>query len=351
MSALHHRTGSQHAGRERGFSLVELMVAMTLAGFLIVGAVQVYSDSSKSYGIHETASRLEESARYAFSVLEPDVRMASYWGLTKGSVSITGAAAQTAAAAIALAGAAATACGNNYGVDLVNTLEGNNDGYALGCQAFNNRPMPSSDTLTVRRASYLPSTVAAATIGPLRICSTRLSVTLVNVANNALTCPAAPGGAVNDLIVHAYYVDRDSSTAANVPTLYRKSLTYTALFAPTFVDEEILPGVEDLQVQFGIDPTGTTGIATQYVDALAAAALPAAAQIVAVRIWLLVRSDTPEQGFTDNRTYVYGNRSIATGTVASLTAGGAAGKAYAPADKYRRLLVSRTVMIRNDLGT
>ena len=67
----------QHAGLARGYSLVELMVAMTLSGLLIGGAMQVYSDSSKSYGIHETASRLEESARYAFSVLEPDVRMAN----------------------------------------------------------------------------------------------------------------------------------------------------------------------------------------------------------------------------------------------------------------------------------
>jgi len=331
----------------RGITLIEVMVSLTLAGLLIAGAVTVYSDSSKSYAVHETASRLEENARYAWSVMEPDIRMASFWGLTKGSAGIVNAAAQTAAAATALAGAAATACGTNYGVDLATTLEGSNDAYTLGCAAYNNRPMPTSDTLTVRRASYLPTSVAAGTVGPLRICSTRLSATLVNVANNATTCPAAPTGAVNDLVVHAYYVDKDSSTAANLPTLYRKSLNTT----PTFADEEILPGVEDMQVQFGIDPTGTTGIVTQYVDAVNAATLPATAQIIAVRIWLLLRADSIETGFTDNRTYAYGNRTLAAGTVASLLTGGAARKAYAPRDGYRRLLVSRTIMIRNALGT
>jgi type IV pilus assembly protein PilW len=330
-----------------GFSLIEIMVSLTLAGLLIGGAVEVYSQSSKTYAVHETAARLEENARYVFSVLEPDIRMASYWGLMKGSAGIQGASAQTAAAATALAGAAATLCGNNFGVDLTTTLEGTNDAYALGCAAYNNRPMPGADTLTVRRASFVPTTVAAGTAGPLRICSTRLSATLVNVANVATTCPAAPAGAVNDLIVHAYYVDKDSSAAANVPTLYRKSLNAT----PTFVDEEILPGVEDLQVQFGIDPTGNTGVATQYVDPLAAAALPVAAQIVAVRIWLLLRAETPESGFVDNRVYQYANRSTATGTVTSLTVATSARKAYAPRDGYRRLLVSRTVMIRNSLGT
>ncbi len=337
------RTPSRRLDAQDGVGLIEIMVSLTIGALLIAGTAQVYSDSRKSYDIHEAAARLEESARYAFSVIEPDVRMASYWGLMKGSVGIGGAVAQTGAAATTLAGAAATACGNNFSVDLTNTLEGTNDGYTLGCQAYNNRAMPSADTLTVRRASFLPSTVAVATSGPLRICSTRASATLVKTAS---ACTAAPAGAINDLIVHSYYVDRDSTTAANLPTLFRKSLNVT----PTFVDEEILPGVEDMQVQFGIDPSGTSCTASQYVNPLAAAAVPAAAQIVAVRIWLLLRADAIEPGYVDNRTYVYGNRATATGTVTSLTGTNTAGRAYRPGDNYRRLLISRTIMIRNALG-
>jgi type IV pilus assembly protein PilW len=333
--------------RQRGVGLVEVMISVAIASFLIAGALVIFSDSTKTYNIHEASSRLEENSRYVFSVLEPDIRMASYWGLTKGSVGITGAVAQTGGAAAALAGAAATSCGNNFSVDLNTTLEGSNDAYNLGCAAYLARPMPSADTITLRRASFIASAIANATPGPLRICSTRLSASLVKVATG---CAVAPTGTVRDLIVHSYYVAQDSSTNSNLPTLWRKSLNNVGI-VPTFQDEEILPGVEDLQVQFGIDPTGVTGAATQYVDPVAAAALPAAAQIVAVRIWVLLRSDTRDPGFTDSRIYVYGNRAVANGTVNSLTGANTAGRAFQPNDNFRRLLLSRTVMVRNSLGT
>ncbi len=109
-----------------------------------------------------------------------------------------------------------------------------------------------------------------------------------------------------------------------------------------------------MQVQFGIEPgnaTGVlTGIATQYVNAANAATLPLNAQIVSVRIWLLMRAEQAEQGFVDNRTYEYGNRLLANGTTNNLNAGGATGKAYRPNDNFHRLLISRSVMIRNALG-
>ncbi len=349
MSTSYRISGSYRRARSPslGVGLIEVMISVAIAAFLVAGALTIYSDSAKTYSVHEASSRLEENARYVYSVLEPDLRMASYWGLTKGSLGISGAVAQTGAAAIALAGGAATSCGTNFSVDLNTTVEGTNDGYTLGCAAYNSRPMPSADTITVRRASFIATSVAAGTTGPLRICSTRLSASLVNKAS---ACTAAPAGIARDLIVHAYYVDRDSSTTTDMPTLWRKSLN-SAGGVPTFQDEEILPGVEDLQLQFGIDPTGTTGLVTQYVDPLTAANLPATAQIVAVRVWVLLRSDVIETGFVDARTYQYGNRSTANGTVNSLTGTNAASKAYQPNDNYRRLLMSRTVMIRNSLGT
>ncbi len=338
-----------HRRRQAGVGLVEVMISVTIAAFLVAGALVIVSDSTKTYNIHEASSRLEENARYVFSVLEPDARMASYWGWTKGSVGLIGAVSQTSAAATALAGGAATSCGTNFSVDLTTTLEGSNDAYNLVCAAYNGRAMPSADTLTVRRASFIASPVANATVGPLRVCSTRLSASLVNDASG---CNPAPIGTVRDLVVHAYYVAQDSSTTANFPTLWRKSLNNvgTAPPVPTFQDEEILPGVEDLQVQFGIDPTGTSGVVTQYVNPAAAAALPATAQVISVRIWVLLRSDTRDPGFTDSRTYVYANRTLAC-TVNSLTAANSAACAFQPNDSFRRLLVSRTVMVRNSLGT
>jgi type IV pilus assembly protein PilW len=340
-----------NARRQRGLTLVELMIAMTIGLFLMAGAVQVYVVSRNTFDVYQTSARLEETARYAMSIIEPDVRMANYYGFQKGQVGFTGAASQTAAVAAALAGASATTCGNNFSVDLNTFLEGRNDAYALGCGPFAGGAVTSADTLTVRRAATTPSAVPAGTTGPLRVCVTGSASTPIQLVNNAGACVAAPNGTVADLVVDSYYVAQNSTQAAGVPALRQWSLTPT----PDFVDNEIISGVEDLQVQFGIEtqPTAAqfTGVVQQYVDTFGpATVLPAVTQIVAIRIWLLVRSDSIETGFVDGNVYQYANRKLANGTTTNLSAAGSAGKAYAPGDNFRRLLVSRTIKLRNAAG-
>jgi type IV pilus assembly protein PilW len=354
--------------RQRGMSLIELLVAMTIGVVLIFGAAQVYMDSSKTYGINESTARLQENARYALSVLEPDIRMANYWGLLKGADVIDGKAPQfvggAAAAPSPLGGAAATTCGSNFGLDLQRYIEGTNDSYTRtgGCAPFGTA-MPNADTVTVRRASTALDNTAAAS-GPLRICSTRTAGALVTDSTGGLCAGVPTDAQINDLIVHLYYVDKTSSQPG-VPSLRRKFLTATA--TPDFQDEEIVSGVEDMQIQYGVDPTGGSGVtggaATQYLDAGTQLTnlLNGTAQIVSVRIWILTRADAPETGFTDNRIYEYGDRLAANGTTGDLTIAADSNKAYQPslsADNtftgvkhYRRLLISRTIQIRNALGT
>ena len=318
----------------RGVSLIELLVAVTIAAVLIFGAATVYVDSRATYEVNETTARLQETARYALSVIEPDLRMSNYWGLVKGA----GIVMNQAAAGAASAGAPTT-CGNNYAHDLIRNIEGSNDEYDLGCAAYNAKPVATADTLTIRRAATTPSTGAAT--GRLRICSTRVLAELVTDSSG---CTAAPAGQTNDLVVDAYYVSQDSTHRTGLPSLRRKAL----IAGPAFTDEEIIPGVEDMQIQFGVDPSGTTGVAQRYIDP---AALGANEQIVSVRVWLLVRAENAEVGFTDGRTYEYGNRDAGTGTTANLNTAGSGGFAYVPADGFRRMLVSRTIQIRNALGT
>jgi hypothetical protein len=223
---------------------------------------------------------------------------------------------------------------------LQSNLQASNNAYALGCAAAT--AMLASDTLTVRRAS---AALSVGTTGRLRICSTR---TFASLVTDSSACTGAPNGQVNDLVVNTYYVDRNSTHRNGLPSLRRRALG-SVLNVPQFlVPDEIIPGIEDMQVQFGVDPSGTAGSAQRYVNP---SAIPASAQIVSVRIWLLVRAENPEVGFRDNRTYQYADRTTATGTTANLNTAGSAGFAYAPADGFRRLLVSRTIQLRNALGT
>ena len=345
--------------RARGFSLIELMVALVIGVVLIAGAVQVYVDSHAAYEVNETTARLQENARYAMSVLEPDVRMAGYWGLINVPDGIVGKALPTDAQ-LALGAPAASTCGVNFPLLLGLPVQGTNDGYTATCAA-NSAAMPNADTLTLRRASTntVPATSAS---GPLRICSTRTSGLLVTDITGTF-CQDV-NAQINNLIVNLYYVDQ-SSSQAGVPSLRRKALNA----GPGFQDDEIVPGVEDMQVQYGVDLTGgagpTSGAASEYLNAGATLTnlltnTAAPAQIVAVRVWLLVRSDTPAGGFTDDRIYEYGDRLQANGTTGDLTSLADTTKAYRPSlsgdnsftgvKRYRRLLVSRTIQIRNAAG-
>lgn len=66
--------------RVRGFSLIELLVAMTL-GLLIVGGVALILISSS--GIYRSAdgrAQIQESARFSLSMMQEDLRMAGYMG-------------------------------------------------------------------------------------------------------------------------------------------------------------------------------------------------------------------------------------------------------------------------------
>ena len=263
-------------------------------------------------------------------------------------------------------GAAANVCGTNFAVDLSTNLQGDNNSYVLsptrqpGCDslidldtgaAWATTPVTTADTLTVRRASVF--TNGPPTPGVLELCSTAHSD-----GCKAITAPAAlpPVGWLSNLIVDTYYIDRNSMQQAGLPALRRKTLSAGGVLQ--FADQEIIAGIEDMQVQFGIDPTGNTGIATRYVNPNA---VPATAQIVAVRIWLLVRADTAEQSFTDDHIYEYGDRLQATGVTGDLNSVAGTGMAYQPSQNpdatlagprhARRLLISRTIMVRNALGT
>jgi type IV pilus assembly protein PilW len=345
------------AARSRGLSLIELLVALAIGAVLIFGATQVYVDSRAAYGVNETVGRLQESARYALTMLESDVRIAGYWGLVKGTGALDGSswATEGAGTSSVASGAAANVCGNNFAVDASVPVTGFNNRYVLsatqtgGCNALSGwttNAVADADTLVVRHAAVTSTNPSANT---LQVCSNRMNGFIMSDGGAAKPCPDSNPGtnvkdrthSVNDLVVDAYYVDRNSDEAAGMPSLRRKRLCInTATVAcggVRFVDEEVIAGVEDMQVQFGVETDAATSpdaIAQRYVDP---ESVPAGAQIVSVRIWLRVRADAPEVGYVDGRSYTYGDKNGVA------IPGGVQG--------FRRLLVSRTIQLRNAVGT
>ena len=63
-----------------GLSLIELMVAVLIASFLIFGLLQVFTASKASYQTAEGMARVQENARFAMDFLQRDIRMAGHFG-------------------------------------------------------------------------------------------------------------------------------------------------------------------------------------------------------------------------------------------------------------------------------
>ncbi len=360
----------KHTTRQRGLSLIELMVALAIGSVLIVGAIYVFSRGRSTYAVNESIARLQENGRYVLSVLEPDVELAGYYGLTNSPDTIRfvdGASPGTvyavapqmrqvpipAAAPVAVANLPAGAhdCGTNFVVDVLTPVQGSNDAFALGpgagagCAPYGAGAVAGADTLTIRRVD---TRTAAPDDGRLQVYASRLRS---RSAQQLFVGGAAPGPIdadheIHNLVVHAYYLAQDAVDRPGLPSLRVKSLSGDAQFS----ESEVMPGVEDFQVQFGID-TGdydndgvidpaadvngdgipeTDGRATRYVNPDFAGL--DRAQVVAVRVWVRVRADRPEPGFVDDRRYEYADVDFTPN---------------ADEARFRRVLMSRTILLRN----
>ena len=59
--------------RQRGLTLVELMISMSLALFVLAGVLQIYATSSQNSQVNSGVLRIQENIRYVISRLEEDI--------------------------------------------------------------------------------------------------------------------------------------------------------------------------------------------------------------------------------------------------------------------------------------
>src|SRR5690606_24189375 len=123
--------------RMEGVTLVELMVALSIGSFLIIGAVQVYNQSRQAFVINESIARVQETAQFALDTIEADLRMASNWGRSSRGDSIEGRSLEGDADPLGLLPGPAKACGDNWALDLARPVVGTNNIYSLPCPADN----------------------------------------------------------------------------------------------------------------------------------------------------------------------------------------------------------------------
>ena len=253
----------------KGFTLVELMVAVTLGLIVIAGTLVAWMHVQRYYDRAQAENRLHERAQYVFATLEPELQMAGYMGLGTLVPAMD-------ARALPLS---ARRCGDALLTGLATALEVSDNRYVLPCAAEGRGVVPATDVLTIRRASARLATPAP---GRAQLLGLVATPTRTLIWNGALP----PGVALlpsrvelRDFILRSYYVARGADGDVNTPALRVKSLTAIS-GSPAFVDTEVMEGIEDLQVT-SLPPGGpprsvqvTLGVRADAADVRAGEPLP-----------------------------------------------------------------------------
>ena len=342
-----------NAFRQSGFSIVELMISITIGLMLLAGLVTLFVNSSDSEREARRASQQIENGRYAIDTLSQDVRLAGYLGAFRKYTAPTSLpdACDTATASLLTAISLPV---QGYQAATTSSQPSPPSSCSTWLSSVNLRA--GSDILVVRRADttaivpgaattsgevYLqanPATAAVQLGGGTTTCISDAIGTAATISRRCVqpaasdACPTecaagtAPAGEIRKLRVHLYFVapcslpanGSDICTGSTddggtpIPTLKRLEITAVS-GAVTFKVFPIAEGVEYMKVEYGIDDTptavnsdtGLVGDGSPDRDSVS----PTVADFsnaVTVRVDLLMRNSQKSQGYVDFKTYNLG---------------------------------------------
>lgn len=74
------KTSATTQHKQRGLTLVEIMVALTISSLLVAGVIQIFASNKSTYRLQEGLGRMQENARFALDFMSRDIRQAGYMG-------------------------------------------------------------------------------------------------------------------------------------------------------------------------------------------------------------------------------------------------------------------------------
>lgn len=302
--------------QQRGMTLVEWMVSITVGLFLLAGLAVLFQHQSSAQGELEKSSRQIENGRYALQLLRDDIELAGYNGEYSGAGTVPAAVPDPCATAAAdLSSALALPV---QGYDAPST--------SLPCGISTANHKDGTDILVLRHADTAVVT-GALTAGQTYLQS-GIKNNVLNFVIDQATGTALPASfdlkkkdgttaaSVRKYLVHVYYIspcsvptNGSTCSAANtdddgvsVPTLKRMELSLSG-GAAQFTSTPLVEGIENLQIDYGVDGTGD-GAPDSFVTNPATAA--DWANVMALRVHLLARNNERSAGYTDAKTYGLG---------------------------------------------
>lgn len=311
------RTTSSRRRRVAGFSLVELMVAITLGLLLLVGLATLFANTSVARGEIDKASRQIENGRFALQVLGDDIRHAGYYGPLNSPPGLPATLPDPCSTAID---------GTTIGIPLQGYYSGTATAPLTCLQGAAAGYKAGTAVLVVRRsntASLPPGFVAgefniqasgcAGDPIPFAVSASASDFTLhSNAAPGCKPLTTALIAAVRPLYVRIYYVsnctDADCSAAGadTVPTLKRVDVLPGGLSTPT----AIVDGIESLQFDYGVDTTIDGAPESYTATDSPPSSLADWGNVMSVRVYVLARNVDATGSYTDGKSYALGSLTL-----------------------------------------
>ena len=309
---------------QRGVSLVELMVAITLGLMVLATLATVFANSSRSRTELERVSRQIENGRFAMEILTDDIRRAGFYG----ELSVNVITAPPPAPGQPLP----DPCSSDKNVW--------KQAMMLGVQAYDNGVgipgcvpgidlKANTDVVVVRRVATCEAGIAgcAAAVAnrPYLQVSKCSKLPLQETATIATTYVLDYGtgnppfalhqrdcvnwAPVRQYLVSIYYISTNNGQGVAMPTLTRMEFDGVQYNIVPLVE-----GIEELNVEWGIDNNNDGAPDTwtadpsnySYGGCSTCTAVENWQRIVAARITLLARNTEASQNFTDTKTYTIG---------------------------------------------
>lgn len=302
--------------RQRGLSLIELMVAMVLSLVMLIALASLYFNTWRAHSEFTNSGEQMENGRYVLDMVSREVELAGFFGpsgLSRSAVPASPNLCATTPDTLGFSGSPVT---------MPIGLQGFAAGTAASCLP---NVLPTSEIVVVRRVAttptaapvngtaYLQSSFCATDTAPLVFSGTASAFKLLTKACN----PAVPAE-VRQAVVRIFYLsgcDQCSGNGDGMPTLKMAELVNG-----TFQVQPVANGIEDMHLVYGVD-LDNNGSPDCYVDDPGAdnsKVCPTVAtydwsvpltnwrNVTAARIQVLARTSRQTADWFDQRTYDVG---------------------------------------------
>jgi len=311
-----------------GFTLVELMISLTIGLILFAGVMSIFVGMRATTAETSSYGELQENGRFAVSVLTDDLLNQNLWGDHVGTFSRANLTLVPAAPSNDCVGAGINNATFPLSAGHFRTLWGQTLTAAqpnpLGCftSPAGTQTRADSDVIQIKRV--IANSLLAPTSGNYYLTTNTVTGGIVAFGG---TAPVIDNARTWQYQHHVYYVREEKVGHNVVPVLMQGRLANFKMgFAP------VVDGIETIHFMYGIGPE-ETGVVSRYLSAdnMTAGLWDNAAgtRILAVKVYVLTRSILPDIKYQNSNTYQLGDLSLVVD------------------DNYRRLLFSSTVTLYN----